>query len=79
MCLSPIAVTYIYIYIYPFLGISLSCSFVIVSELFRGKFFETFIILSAVLLPIKSPVASAVFQITLFEVVLSAFVAYCLT
>ena len=75
VCSSPIAVTYIY----PFLGVSLSCSFVIVSELFRGNFLETSIILSAVLLPIKSPVASAVLQITLFEVVLSAFVVYCLT
>ena len=42
------------------LGISLSCSFVTVSELFCCEFFETFVILSAILLPIKSPVASAV-------------------
>ena len=36
--------------IYLSLGISLSCPF---------KIFETFVILSAILLPIKSPVASA--------------------
>ena len=48
----------------------------IVSELFLncGKLFETFVILSAILLPIE-PVASAVFWITFFEVVLSASVA----
>ena len=46
-----------------------------VSELFCGKVFETLVILSAILLPIKSVVASAVFWIALFEVVLSAFVA----
>ena len=49
---------------YPSLGISLSCSFVTVS-----KFFETPVILLAILLPIKSPVASAVSWSTLFEVV----------
>ena len=43
------------------LEISLSCSFVTVSELFCSKIFETFVILSAILLQIKSPVASAVF------------------
>ena len=43
------------------LGISLSCSFVTVSELFNCKFCETFVIL----LPIKSLAASAVFDITL--------------
>ena len=47
--------------IYFSLGISLSCSFVTVSELFCGKLLETFEILSAILLSIKSPVASAVF------------------
>ena len=51
---------YIYIYIY-ILGISLSRPFVTVSELFHWDFFETFVILLAILLPIKSPVASAVF------------------
>ena len=34
-----------------------------------GDFFETFGILSAILLPIKSPVTSAVFLIALFEAV----------
>ena len=43
------------------LGISLSCSFVIVSELFRGEPPETFAILVAILLRFKSPAASAVF------------------
>ena len=43
----------------------------IVSELFCCEVFEDFIILSAIALPIKSPVASAVFWIALFEAVLS--------
>ena len=47
-------------YIYYFRGF-LSCSFVSLSELFCGEFFEAFVILLAILLPIKSPVASAVF------------------
>ena len=50
-----------YIYIYLSLGISLSCSYVTVSELFCCEFFETFVILLAVLLPIKALVASDVF------------------
>ena len=37
------------------------------------KVFETFVTWSAILLPVKSPVVSAVFWISLFEVVLSAF------
>ena len=37
-------------------------------------FFETLVILSAILLPIKSPVASAVFWIALFEAVFIVFV-----
>ena len=41
-------------------------------------FFEKFTILSALLLPIKSPVASAVFWIALFEAVFIASVADCL-
>ena len=45
--------------IYLCLGISLSCSFL--AELFCGDVCETFVILLAILLPIKSPVASAVF------------------
>ena len=48
------------------------------SELFCGKLLETFVIPLAILLPIKSLIASTVFWITLFEVVLSAPVADCL-
>ena len=59
-------------------GISLSNLSVIASELFWGEFFEAFVILPALLLPIKSPVASAVFWIALFETVYNAFVAGCL-
>ena len=61
--------------IYFSLGISLSFSFLSVSEVFCHKFFETFVILLAILLPIKSPVAYAVFEIPLFEEVSSTFVA----
>ena len=61
--------------IYLSLGISLSFSFVTVSKLFCCKFFETFVILSVILLPIKSPVASSVFLMTIFKEVLSASVA----
>ena len=45
------------------LGISLSFSFVIVSELFCCKFFETFVILLVILLQIRSPVASVFFEL----------------
>ena len=48
-------------YIYLSLGISLSCSFLIVSELFCCDFFESFVILSEILLQLESPVASAAF------------------
>ena len=41
--------------VYLCLGISLSCSFVTVSGLFCCEVFETFLILLAILLPIKSP------------------------
>ena len=64
--------------IYLSLGISLSCSFVTVSELFCCEFFETLAVLLASLLPVNSPVASAVFLMAFFEVVLSASVAHCL-
>ena len=69
--------------VYISLGISLcspifSSSFVTVSELFCGEVFATFVILSAIFLPIKSPVASAVFSITLFEADLIASLADCL-
>ena len=46
--------------IYLSLGICLSCLFVSVSEFFAVIFFKTFVILLAILLPINSPVASAV-------------------
>ena len=45
--------------IYLSLGVSLSCSFVIVSELFCGEL-ETFVTLLAILLPITPPATSAV-------------------
>ena len=57
------------------LGISWSISLVTVSELFYCKIFETFVVLLAILLPIKSPVDSAVFSINIFEIILSASVA----
>ena len=43
------------------LGISLSCSYVIVSELLGGELLEAFAILLEIWLPIKSTVASAAF------------------
>ena len=57
------------------LGISLSCSFVIVFQLFCGKVFQTFIIISAILFPVKSTVVFSVFWVILFKAVLSASVA----
>ena len=56
----------------------LSVSFLTVPELFCGEDFETFAVQLVILLPIKSPVASAVFWIALFEAVLGASVADCL-
>ena len=64
--------------VYLSLGISLSFSFETISEFYYCEFFETLVILLEILLPIKSPVASAVFWITLFGIVLSASVADCL-
>ena len=55
------------------LGISLSCSFVTISEFFSRESFETFVILIAILLPIKLLVASAFFWIAVFQAVLNAF------
>ena len=52
-----------------------SVSFSTVSELFCGEFLETFVILCALLLPIKLPVTTAVLWIAIFESVLSASVA----
>ena len=40
--------------------------------------FGVLLILSTILFPMKSPVASAVFWIAFFEAVVSASVAYCL-
>ena len=69
--------------VYHSLSISLltsifSSSFVTISELFYGEVFVTFVIQSAILLPIKSPVAFAVFWIDFFEAVLDASEADCL-
>ena len=65
--------------IYLSLDISLLFLFVTVSELFCCEFFDSFVILLANLLSIKSPVAFAGFWIALFEAVLKAVVADCLT
>ena len=59
-------------FIYISLSIFLLHSSVIVSELFFGEFFETFVVLSAILLSVMLPV---VFSIALFEAVSSASVA----
>ena len=66
--------------IYLFVGISLtnpifSSAFVTLSELFYGEAFEAFVVLSPVLLPIKSPVASSILWIVPFAKFLSASVA----
>ena len=53
-----------------FLGISLLCTSATFSKLFCCELFQTVVNLLATLLPIKSPVASAVFGITVFAVVL---------
>ena len=58
---------------YLFLLVVNSTSLSIVGR-FLLDFLETLVILSAVLLPIKSPVASAVFWIALFDAVLNALV-----
>ena len=59
---------------YLFLGvaISTSSSVSLFCEAFSDFFFETLVILWAILLPIKSPVASAVFWIAPFEAVFIA-------
>ena len=47
---------------YLFLGVAISTSYVsLFGKAFADIFFETLVILSAISLPIKSPVASAVF------------------
>ena len=55
---------------YLFLGVALSTptSVSLFCKAF-ADFFETLVILSAILLPIKSPVASAIFSIAVFEAV----------
>ena len=68
----------IYLYFGIFVGISLSFSFVTFSELFYCESFGTFVILSAILLRIKSPITFAIFGIALFKAVLNIFVAECL-
>ena len=59
-----------------YFSLSIFSSFV--SELFFGEVFAALAILSAILFPIKSPVASAVFWIALFDVVLIQSAADCL-
>ena len=59
---------------YLFLGVVNSASSSIVAN-FLVDFLETLVILSAILLPTKSPVASAVFCIALLEAVFIASVA----
>ena len=62
-----------------YLSLSICSLFVsIFSSLFCGDVFETLVIWQSILFPIKSPVASAVFLIALFEEVFSASVADCL-
>ena len=59
---------------YLFLGeaISTSSSVSLFGNSFVNFFFETLVILSAILLPIKSPASSAVFWIALFDAVFIA-------
>ena len=59
-------------------NVVLSLSILSVSEFLYDKLFDTFVIVSAILLPMQSLVTSTVFWIVLFEVVLSASVADCL-
>ena len=67
-------------YVYLSFGISLSnlvFSVLTLSELFCDGLPYTFVNWSVILLPIKSPVASPVFWIAIFEAVLTASVADC--
>ena len=59
---------------YHFLGVAISTPFSIslFCEAFADFFFKTLVIFSAILLPIKAPVASATFWIALFEAVVIA-------
>ena len=61
-----------------YLSLSISSLFVTAYELFWGEVFETFVILSAILLPIKLPVASAVFWVVLYKAVLNVSATNCL-
>ena len=61
--------------LYYSINIRASIIYVSLSDLFCLGLFDIFVILSAILFRIKLPVASAVFSITLFEIVLSATVA----
>ena len=56
-----------------YLSLDISLSFLLLANfrLFYGEVFETFVVLTAILLPFMSPVVSAVLWITIFEVVLS--------
>ena len=62
--------------IYLSLGVSVSLS--TVSELFCSEVFKTFVILLAILLPIKSPATSADFELLFFEAVSRTSYADCL-
>ena len=69
--------------IYFSLGISLSSSMFSLSlsttsDILGWSIFKTFLILSAIVLSIKSPIASVYFCIALFEAVISASVTDCL-
>ena len=55
-----------------YLSFGISISFLALSKLFCKDFFETLVILSAILLPIKWPVASAVFWSAVFQAVFIA-------
>ena len=57
---------------YIYFSFGTSTSLLASSKLVCGDFFETLVILSAILLPIKSPVASAVFWFSLFQAVFIA-------
>ena len=53
--------------LYVSLGIYLSCSFVTLSELFCCKGSETFVILSGILLPMKSPSLLLLFELLFWK------------
>ena len=53
----------------------ISVSNITVSELFGGEILQMFVILSAILLPVQSPISPGVLWIAFFQVVLRASVA----